>query len=191
MEARTSEARDPRKGELERLMASYAQGDEAAFADLYRHAAPPLRAAVRRWTRDPEQAEDVVQATFLKLFRARASYALGEPVLPWLYVIAKRTLLDEQRRLRDRYEVLTNEGTLPSDPEHVSLEQAELEMRDALVQLPAPYRDAIALTRLFGFSGSEAADLLDTTKAAIKQRVHRGYTILRAWFDGNVAAPTG
>lgn len=171
-------------------MESYVQGDETAFAGLYRAAAPPLRAAVRRWTRDPEQAEDVVQATFLKLFRARASYELGEPVLPWLYVIAKRTLLDEQRRLRDRFEVLTNEGTLPNESTGEPAEQGELEMRDALVQLPAPYRDAIALTRLFGFSGSEAATLLDTTTAAIKQRVHRGYALLRAWFDGNIAAPS-
>jgi RNA polymerase sigma-70 factor, ECF subfamily len=183
------QARDPRRGDLEKLMESYVGGDEAAFAALYRGAAPPLRAAVRRWTRDQEQAEDVVQATFLKLFRARASYAMGEPVLPWLYVIAKRTLLDEQRRLRDRYEVLTSEGTLPNDSESNTGEHAELEMREALIQLPAPYRDAIALTRLFGFSGSEAAAVLDTTKAAIKQRVHRGYATLRAWFDGNVAAP--
>jgi RNA polymerase sigma-70 factor (ECF subfamily) len=143
---------------------------------------------VRRWTRDTEQAEDVVQTTFLKLFRARQSYAIGEPVLPWLFVIARRTLLDEQRRLRDRYEVLTLDGVVPNEVE-TPLEVSELEMRDAIGRLPAPYRDAIALTKLFGFSGSEAATLLDTTKAAIKQRVHRGYAIVRGWFEGNATAP--
>jgi DNA-directed RNA polymerase specialized sigma24 family protein len=83
--------------------------------------------------------------------------------------------------------VLTATGTLPADAAVV--QTPALEVEDALGKLPAPYRDAIALTKLFGFSGSEAAWLLDTTKAAIKQRVHRGYAILRAWFEGNLTLP--
>jgi RNA polymerase sigma-70 factor (ECF subfamily) len=129
-----------------------------------------------------------VQTTFLKLFRSSKSYAIGEPVLPWLFVIARRTLLDEQRRLRDRREMLTIEGDVPQGQSDVP-EVSELEMRDAVGRLPAPYRDAIAMTKLFGFSGSEAATLLDTTTAAIKQRVHRGYAIVRDWLEGNVPAP--
>lgn len=176
----------PNRGELEDLMARYASGDHSAFRDLYRIAAPPLQSAVRRWTRDPAQAEDVVQTTFLKLVRARQSYQAGEPVLPWLHVIAKRTLLDENRPLRRRQEVLTSTGALPST---AAVDAAPLEVEDALGKLPAQYRDAITLTKLSGFSGSEAASLLDTTAAAIKQRVHRGYAILREWFEGNLTAP--
>jgi RNA polymerase sigma-70 factor (ECF subfamily) len=181
------DSHEPNRGELEDLMARYASGDQSAFRDLYRQASPGLHSAVRRWTRDPAQAEDVVQTTFLKLVRARSSYQLGEPVLPWLHVIAKRTLMDDNRPLRRRQEVLTPSGMLPSAA--ATGENHALEVEDALGKLPAPYRDAIALTKLFGFSGSEAAWLLDTTKAAIKQRVHRGYALLRAWFEGNLTTP--
>lgn len=180
-------AHEAQKGELEDLMARYASGDQSAFPMLYRGAAPALHRAVRRWTRDPEQAEDIVQTTFLKLVRARSSYQEGEPVLPWLHVIAKRTLLDDNRPLRRRRELLTATGTLPAEITAAAI--STLEVQDALDKLPAQYRDAITLTKLSGLSGSEAARLLDTTKAAIKQRVHRGYAILRAWFEGNLGTP--
>lgn len=175
---------------LEVLMERYVAGETGAFSALYAAAAPPLRAAVGRWSRDPEQVEDVLQATFLKLHRNKDSYALGQPVLPWLYVIAKRTLFDERRPLRTRLEVLAlSESDVAETPKAESSDELEIDMRDALLQLPEQYRDAIALTKLFGFSGSETASLLHTTKAAIKQRVHRGYALLRDLFDGVSTTP--
>lgn len=172
---------------LEALMERYVRGEDRAFDDLYRSASPILRNAVTRWTRDSEQVEDVLQASFLKLHRAKDTYNVGEPLLPWLFVIAKRTLLDEQRPLRARYEVLSAEGdgsaTLEARNPSPNSEPLDLELREALGQLPAQYRDAITMTKLAGFSGNEAATFLNTTKAAIKQRVHRGYSLLRQLFE--------
>lgn len=172
---------------LEVLMSRYLDGDESAFEQIYASAYPVLKNAVGRWTRDAEQIEDVLQATFLKLHRKKESYRRGEPLLPWLYVIAKRTLMDERRPLRNHFEVLASDGVLPtawSDGRNRA--QARVQLREALTHLPEQYRDAITITRLAGFSGNEAALALNTTKAAIKQRVHRGYNLLREFFDAGL-----
>lgn len=171
---------------LESLMTAYSAGDERVFRELHRRLAPKLYAYLLRLSRDPALAEDVLQGTFTKLHRARFRYLPGSKVLPWAMVIARRTFLDECRGLAAQREVLGHDGILPerkaeeASPEHVA------DMRRALERLPPQYRSAIQLTKLFGFSGEEAAGLLSTTHSAIKLRVHRGYAMLRTLLD---AAP--
>lgn len=170
---------------LEQLMTRHAQGDPEAFDELYRQAHPKLVNSMMKLTPDRGRAEDVAQVTLLKAHRARESYKPGAPVLPWLYVIAKRTLYDEQRPMSVRYEVLSNDGLLSDADRPIAPQTTDnvASLRQAFEQLPPHYRDAIELTKLSGFSGSEAAKALNTTKAAIKQRVHRGYGLLRQWLE--------
>ncbi len=179
-------ANDPNAEQsLEQLMTRYSQGDARAFDALFRRAHPKLLAALTRLTSDRSRAEDIAQVTFMKVHRARESYKPGSPVLPWLYVIAKRSLYDEQRPMSARYEVLSADGSL-ADADR-AVEQADAEssalLQQVFTQLPPQYRDAIELTKLSGLSGNEAATALNTTKAAIKQRVHRGYALLRSWLE--------
>jgi RNA polymerase sigma-70 factor (ECF subfamily) len=170
---------------LESLMADYTGGNTEAFRELYQRLAPKLYAYLLRLSRDPALAEDVLQATFAKLHRARGSYLADAKVMPWAMVIARRTFLDECRGLAAHREVLGPDGVLPEgksdqpSPEHVA------DMRRALDRLPDQYRSAIQLTKLVGFSGEEAAGLLSTTHSAIKLRVHRGYAMLRSMLAGN------
>lgn len=166
-------------------MGEFAAGDESAFDELYKRAAPKLMATLAKQTRDSARAEDIVQTTFLKVHRARDRYTPGAPVMPWLNVIAKRSLYDELRPLNMRLEVLSQDGnlsesdfpTITGDAESTAL------LNEVFTHLPPQYRDAIELTKLSGMSGNEAAALLHTTKAAIKQRVHRGYELLRTWLE--------
>jgi RNA polymerase sigma-70 factor (ECF subfamily) len=174
---------------LETLMAEHVAGNPDAFRELHRRLAPKLHAYLMRLCRDAALAEDVVQATFAKLHRARSSYLPGAKVMPWAMVIARRTLLDERRGLAARSELLDDDGVLPDrgfepGPEHV------VDMRRALDRLPDHYRYAIQLTKLLGFSGEEAARLLSTTQSAIKLRVHRGYAMLRNLLDVDVTPAT-
>jgi RNA polymerase sigma factor (sigma-70 family) len=167
---------------LESVMSRYVAGEHAAFDELYRRVSPRIFAALLHLTGDRARAEDVLQTTFLKIYRARETYLPGSPVLPWALVIAKRTWYDEQRPLSARYEQLTADGSVADQParsneaEHETVDR----LRHALEQLPKQYREAIELTKLSGYSGHEAAQSLNTTAAAIKQRVHRGYALLRA-----------
>jgi len=171
----------PHEESLESLMGRYVSGEQAAFDELYRRVSPRIFGSLLQLTGDRARAEDVLQTTFLKIYRARGTYLSGSPVLPWVLVIAKRTWFDEQRPLSTRYEVLTADGSLV-EPEPTSGEDdadAQNRLRFAMDQLPKQYRDAIELTKLSGYSGHEAAKSLGTTAAAIKQRVHRGYALLR------------
>jgi len=165
----------------EELMLAYIEGDANAFEQLYRRLGPQLFAYLVRLTRDRPRAEDLLQVTFTKLHRARASYLRGAPVLPWVLAIARRSFLDERRSAKSRSEDLSADGSLP-EPKRVDDSGAE-DMADAvdraLDQLPETYREAIQLTKIVGLSLAEAADVLDTTPTAVKLRVHRGYTMLR------------
>jgi len=165
---------------LEDLMARYVDGDGAAFEELYRRTAPRLRGYLARVSRDAALADDVLQITFAKLHRARASYERGAKVVPWLLVIARRSLWDERRGLRARGERLTDDGVLPEPPPLAPFDFDEADtLQHALSALPGHYREAIELTKLQGLSGGEAARVLSTTESAVKLRVHRGYRMLR------------
>jgi RNA polymerase sigma-70 factor (ECF subfamily) len=164
---------------LEALMAEYVAGNTDAFRELHRRVAPKLQAYLFRLCRDAALAEDVVQATFAKLHRARSSYLPGAKVMPWALVIARRTLLDERRGLAAQLELLDEDGVVPERRSEAPSPDSVADIRRALARLPDNYRSAIQLTKLVGFSGEEAARLLSTTQSAIKLRVHRGYAMLR------------
>jgi RNA polymerase sigma factor (sigma-70 family) len=170
---------------LEELMERYVDGDTAAFEQLYRRVASKLLGYLLRLTRHRERAEDLLQITFAKVHRARASYLRGAPVLPWFIAIARRSFLDERRAAASRSEDLSHDGTLPepkTDGEGLGNDVSEA-LERALDALPETYREAIALTKLTGLSVAETAEILGTTPTAVKLRVHRGYVALREQLD--------
>ena len=170
-----------RNASVEELMALYVEGDQAAFEHLYHELSPRLFGYLLRLTRQREQAEDLVQITFTKIHRARDSYLLGAPLLPWVLAIARRSFFDACRRARVRPEYLSKDGLLPesSTPEESLGNDVTQALEQALNNLPHSYAEAIQLTKITGLSVSEAAEVLKTSKMAVKLRVHRGYKILR------------
>lgn len=165
----------------EELMSLYVGGDPHAFDELYRRVSPRLFGYLMQLTRNRARAEDLLQVTFGKVHRARASYLPDAPALPWLMAIARRTFYDEARSLRSRREELSPEGVLPEpaiSPEE-PVHELTGSLEAALGELPAAYREAIQLTRLAGLSMAEAATVSGTTVTAMKLRVHRGYKALR------------
>jgi RNA polymerase sigma-70 factor, ECF subfamily len=166
---------------LETLMDRYVDGDQAAFAELYQRVSPKLYGYLLRLSRDRALAEDVLQTTFAKIHRARHAYVRGAAVVPWVLVIARRTFFDERRSAAARWEVLSDDGVLPESDTPVPDAVPDLaeDIARAMESLPAHYRAAIELTKLSGLSGTEAARALQTTRSAVKLRVHRGYKLLR------------
>lgn len=165
----------------EQLMDAYVAGNGEAFAALYSRAAPKLFGYLLRLARDRHRAEDLLQVTFTKIHRARASYLQGAPFLPWASAIARRSFFDEVRSSRSRREELSGDGTLPEPAPETAALPTELEdaLEQALDALPEAYREAIQLTKVTGLSVQEAAQVLGTTPTAVKLRVHRGYVALR------------
>jgi len=169
----------------EALMARYVAGDLGAFEELYRQISPKLFGYLLRLTRQRDRAEDLVQVTFGKVHRARASYFLESPVLPWLLAIARRSFFDERRRARVRPEDLSREGEVPEPERLETASDSDVveALERAMSAIPENYAEAIQLTKITGLSLTEAAEVLGTTSTAVKLRVHRGYVLLRRELD--------
>src|SRR5512142_1531731 len=100
-------------------MEAYVGGNLAAFDEMYRRVSASVFSYLLRLTRDRPRAEDLLQVTFIKVHRARGSYLLGAPLMPWLLAIARRSFLDERRMKKSRYEDLSHDGKLPEATEAV------------------------------------------------------------------------
>jgi RNA polymerase sigma-70 factor (ECF subfamily) len=163
-------------------MERYVDGEGEAFEELFHQVAPKLYSYLLRLTRNRERAEDLVQITFAKVHKARASYLRGAPVIPWVLAIARRSFFDERRRAKARHEDLTYDGVVPEPrPQQDGVPNDVSEsLEQALARLPEAYREAIELTKFTGLSVAETAQVLGTTETAVKLRVHRGYNQLRA-----------
>ena len=176
------------KRAMDRAMARYAGGEDAAFGELYELAAPRLHAFLARRTRgDAARAEDLLQQTFLKVHVARSRFVAGSPFMPWAFAIARRLLIDGHR-LSHRELALDPQVEEPVPPStrrgpapDASCESKELVAicARAFRSLPAPQRDAFELIRWDGLSTAEAASTLGTTANAVKLRVHRTMKVLR------------
>jgi RNA polymerase sigma-70 factor (ECF subfamily) len=176
---------------LNGAMDRYAAGDSQAFGALHQALYPRLHAYLARMSGSSVNASDLVQETFLRMHRARATFAPGGAVLPWAYAIARNVALDHARAAR-----LRETERLPSDPgpEMVDRGGADAEsaaiaaqaarvVEEVLANLPVAQRDAFVLIRYEGLSVQDAAAVLGATPTAVKLRAFRAYEALRAALD--------
>jgi RNA polymerase sigma factor (sigma-70 family) len=173
------------------LMVRYCQGDDAAFAELYRRVAPRLVAYVTSLVRDPATAEDIVQGTMLKVHLSQQLFRQGADPVPWIYRIAYRTLIDEirrrsrQRRIRD--EIAAAAPPAVEEPAALAEERSPAPEQKAMLaavqaavhELPAVQKEAIKLTKLDGHTYAEAAALCGASIGTLKVRTYRGVMALR------------
>src|SRR3972149_7471007 len=89
----------------ETLMARYADGDSGAFDALFHRYEPRVYAFFLKRTESPQRAQRLYQELFLRIHRARDRYDAERPFAPWLFQIAHRLLVDDQRRAHRSHEV--------------------------------------------------------------------------------------
>lgn len=172
----------------EALMTAYVGGDERALRELFRRHAPQLTRVMAGHlgsSADAQDAQDVVQAAFLNLHRARRDFRSGSRLKPWLYTIAYNLMRDHHRYRGRRPELLTEPNgpgghdTRPSEAPGPDANLYGAPVRHALQQLPDAQREVIVLHWFAGFSFAEVADLVGARRTAVKVRAHRGYKRLR------------
>ena len=184
---------------LNAAMDRYASGDSQAFAAIHRALYPRLLAFLTRMSRSNANASDLVQETFLRMHRARASFAPGGAVLPWAYAIARNVALDHVRaaRLRETERLPSDPGAEPADAGGGDAESAAIASQAArvvervLASLPAAQREAFVLIRYEGLSVQDAAAVLGATPTAVKLRAFRAYEALRAELGDLVGGTAG
>jgi len=146
-------------------------------------------------TRNPTDAEDLMQDTYVKAWKGFDSYLPGRPFLNWLLRIMQRAYLDSRRRDNPiRKAESLNSMISPSDGEVQELpiadegptpdqellqDELRIQLHNALGELPEVYREAITMCDLDGMSYSEIADVQRTTIGTVRSRIHRGRRLLR------------
>jgi RNA polymerase sigma-70 factor (ECF subfamily) len=175
--------------------------DQADFAELAMEYMGSLYTAALRMTRNAADAEDLVQETYLKAFRAFGSFQEGTNLKAWLYKILTNTFINSYRARKRRPEqseldevedlyLYRRLGGLEAAAAGRSAEEevmdlfADEDVKQALESLPEQFRIAVLLADVEGFSYKEIADILDVPIGTVMSRLHRGRKALqKALYD--------
>ena len=165
--------------DLDHWMERYQQADPEAPAVLVSALSPALLRFFQSQAPSREQADDLLQDTWLRIHRVRHTYRPGEPVLPWIYAIARRVRVDGYRKTR---RIAMHEATMEVLPERVGEggRKDTLPAFETLVAgLPEAQREVITMLKMGGLSLEEVARATSSTVGAVKQKAHRAYERLR------------
>ena len=176
--------------ELQVLLVAIAEGDRTAFEQLYRSTSARLFSTARRFVRQHQRAEEILQECYITVWNNAASY---DPVrsapMTWLVTIVRNRCLDALRiPVREFAPALDDEDgdpferfeTREPDPfQRCSAAEDEKVVRDALDRLPQQYRQALTLAYAHGCAHGELAARLQIPLGTAKSWVRRGLEALR------------
>ncbi|MGN9807753.1 RNA polymerase sigma factor [Micromonospora sp. BQ11] len=168
----------------EELLRLVGEGDRRAFDVLYARNAPWLVLRLRRRCRDPELVREVVQETFLTVWRAAAGYRGDGAAVGWLWSVATGRLIDARRRALVRPQSVGVPGDdvlawSPSAEDEVLAGAYDAELEHALHRLAPELRAVLQATVLDGLTVREAAVLLGVPEGTVKTRAMRARRELR------------
>ena len=174
--------------------------DPATFSEQAMPYMGPLYSAALRMTRNPADAEDLVQETYLRAYRAFESFKEGTNLKAWLYRILTNTFINQYRAAKRRPEQVDLddvedlylyrrlgglEGAAAGrGPEAEVLDRLpDAEVKEALESLPEQFRMAVLLADVEGFAYKEIAEIMDIPIGTVMSRLHRGRKLLqkRLW----------
>ncbi len=179
------------------LMLDVKSGDEASFELLLHRYRTPLVNFLFRMVRNREQAEDLAQEVFLRVYRARAEYVPSAKFTTWLFRIATNLALNSMRdnryrKLEDSIDAPVridsqegDERPLDIAEKHPNIEQHLVQdvrvkmIRHAIDKLPEKQRAAVLLHKYEELDYAEIAKILNCSESALKSLLFRAYEALR------------
>jgi RNA polymerase sigma-70 factor (ECF subfamily) len=172
-------------GELETLMVRYQNGDVTAATALVHRLGPQLHRFFLVQVASRPAADDLLQETWLRIHEVRHTYRPGEPVLPWLYAIARHIRVDHYRKT---VRTSAREDSLEQVPEMAAAERpgaGEIpNLEELLSPLPESQREVVEMLKVAGMSLEEVARATSSSVGSVKQKAHRAYERLRERLGG-------
>lgn len=175
-----------------KLVQAVLKGDKAAFAEIVNLYQEKLYSISFRMLYNKQEAEDVVQDTFLRVYKNLTKYDHHMKFSTWIYRIATNLCIDRLRKRKPNYsldaesserEGLDGYSMIPSDhrtPEsELILTETQKIIHQAIESLPVKYKSVMILRYLQDLSLQEIGEILDMPITTIKTRVHRGREFLR------------
>jgi len=184
-------------GEEAHLVPRCLAGDEKAYRELVERYQAQVYSLALRMVRRAEDAEDLTQETFVRMFRALSRYDPSRPFAAWLFTIASRLCIDHIRRRRvslisltqrqrdseEEYEIEVEDPGLR--PDEVATHAEESRRAAALIDsLPPHYRIVVILRHVQDLSYEEIAEALHLPLGTVKARIHRARALLKARIEG-------
>jgi len=179
------------------LMLDVKAGDEQSFALLLQRYRSPLVNFLYRMVRNREQAEDLAQEVFIRVYRARADYVPSAKFTNWLFRIATNLALNSLRDTRHQRMEISLDAPVTADAEdgdertldvadkHPDIEQHLVEetrkamIKHAIDKLPEKQRAAVLLHKYQELDYGEIAKILSCSESALKSLLFRAYETLR------------
>lgn len=167
------------------LVRRSARGDRAAFEELYRRTAPWLALRLRRRCADEEIVAEVMQETYLAVWRAAGSFAgaaVDGSAVGWLWTIAARRLVDAFRRrarLAGPPPAAAPPAAAPAAEDEVLAGRVSAELGVALQALAPELRQVLQAMVLDGLSVRDTSALLGVPESTVKTRARRARILLR------------
>jgi RNA polymerase sigma-70 factor (ECF subfamily) len=165
--------------ELGRWMERYQQADSDAPGVLITALSPALLCFFRSQPANRERADDLLQDTWLRIHRVRHTYRPGEPVLPWVFAIARRVGVDGYRKTQRINAHEISMEALPEQPARGTPQNKLLVFEELVADLPPAQQEVVTMLKVGGLSLEEVARATSSTVGAVKQKAHRAYERLR------------
>ena len=175
-------------------------GDERAHRELMARFERPVFSVAMRMLRQREDAEDVTQETFIRVFRALERYDPSRPFTAWLFTITSRLCIDllRRRKIRPlplvRQEVGSSEQETIDVPDHGPGPEAitqhveeERRVQDLIEALPPHYRIVVIMRHQQDMAYEEIAEALHMPLGTVKARIHRARALLAQRIGGETA----
>ncbi|MGZ3872783.1 MAG: RNA polymerase sigma factor [Mucilaginibacter sp.] len=171
------------------IMLKVKAGDLDKMGLLFERYHRPLYGFLFHMTYQRETSEDLVQQVFYKMLKYRDTFTASGEFIHWMYSIARNTLKDQGKSLKQRVKHESTDGLeerLPggiTPEEQLEKKQAKVQLYKAMEQLSDSHREVLTLSKFQELKYQEIAQILDISEIAVKTRAHRAMQELKSIYE--------